>query len=473
MITVELFNNHGKVSDPSRKIHAVLDSQLAEYLEGYNFSDKYRRGFWDGKKHFYSRLSGIFGLGLIYRVLKIIKSTRSDYKIVNSRELSGVKIKTPNRLQYAESEKFRQLRDYQLEAVEALIHNKIGVLKAATNAGKTEIYAECLRRLGLSAVFICTRKELFHQTADRLERRLGFKVGRVGDGLKSVKPITVVMPTTAIGKTKNKYTTKSEFKELLKADILILDECQNITDSRVSTFCQESGAYYRFAGSGTPFLKDKCSNLLLESQFGRIVKEITNEQLIQLGVSSVPSCFFIKTNSDMPISGMDYDQAYQTGIVQNTYRNQSISKLVSMSLAQHKTCLVIVSRIEHLELLRLEIPGANFSHGGCSAKHRMQVLKEFQQGNIKALLVSNIYDLGIDTDQIDVVINAAGMKTPERVLQRLGRGLRQNESGRVWYFDFLDADNEYLYEHATLRLKTLEGENFEVKILSNPAECEF
>lgn len=303
MITIQVSNNYCKVLTTDLAIHAYLDTVFSEYVDGYFFSPMFKNKIWDGKAHAYSRLTGRFKPGLLTAVVKQLKAGGYETCVVDQRDTPKAQQPINPRLLYTLDESFRELRENQLTAVSIMEQNPIGVVKAATNAGKTEMFTEFLRRKNLTAVIICTRKELFHQTAARLRTRLGVDIGQVGDGLKKVEPITVVMPGSVVKNVllkgnKNKVLRVSdEYLGLTKVDILLLDECQNLGDSRVEYFVDQCQAYYRYAFSGTPFMRKKAGNLNLKSHFGEIIMEITNRELIAQGVSSVPSCYFIKDSS--------------------------------------------------------------------------------------------------------------------------------------------------------------------------------
>lgn len=467
---IEQFNAYCKVNTTDPQVHAFLDDRFSEYSKGYFFNTMYQRHLWDGKFHGYNRLGGTFRSGLLKDVLEVC-GKEYEFTLKDSRVKPVWGQPIVPQLMFTEDERFRQLRDFQVQSVDIMEAEAIGVIKAATNSGKTEIFCEFVRRTNLRTLVICTRKELFHQTAQRLSTRLGVPIGKIGDGIKKLEQITVVMPSTAVknvkvGRTK-KLQLDEKFKDLLDYDVLLLDECQNLGDSRVSFLVERSQAYYRFAFSGTPFLKDKARNLELKSHFGRVIVEITNQQLIQQGISSVPRCYFIPDNCD-DLEGASYDVAYSTGIVYGQSRNAKIVELANLLVnIHHKNVLIVCAQVEHVESLSRELPDAIVSHGGCSSKYRMDVLRRLKAGEISCLITTTIYDEGIDTDQIDATIMAAGMMTPEKILQRLGRGLRAKESMVFWYFDFLDTSNEYLLDHSNTRIKLLKREGFAVKLLTD------
>lgn len=470
MVVIEVHNSRCKLVTADRAIIALIDDAFSVYVDGYFFSPLFNKRMWDGKFHAFSRLTGVFKIGLLVPVCEELRKHKIEYLIEEKRVKPVSSGEIQPQLLFLESEGFRELRDYQNAGVGVMHKHSYGVIKAATNAGKTEMFCEFLRMVGLRAIVICTRKELFHQTATRLETRLGVPIGKVGDGCRQVQDITVVMPATAVksvlvkGNKNKTLRVSDEFAVLLTYDVLILDECQNLGDSRVTYLVEHSEAYYRFAFSGTPFMKDKADNLRLRSNFGSIIVDINNQQLIEQGVSSVPYCFFIPEVCD-DLVGLPYEVSYSVGIVQNQHRNQVAAQLANTLTERQLNVLIVCARVEHVNMLRLELPDAEVSHGDCSSAHRTDVLARFKQGEIKQLIVTSIWDEGIDTDQIDVIIMVAGMMTPEKILQRVGRGLRRKESMRFLYFDWLDSSNAYLADHSAKRIATLKAEGFKVRLL--------
>jgi superfamily II DNA or RNA helicase len=84
----------------------------------------------------------------------------------------------------------------------------------ATNGGKTEIASGIIKQLlprlngPETILFVTHSKEIFHQSAARIEQRLRIKVGKVGDGEWTVKPVTLVMIPT-VSKYIDKPTEKT------------------------------------------------------------------------------------------------------------------------------------------------------------------------------------------------------------------------------------------------------------------------
>ena len=80
------------------------------------------------------------------------------------------------------------------------------------------------------------------------------------------------------------------------------------------------------------------------------------------------------------------------------------------------------------------------------------------------MILTNIFDEGVDTPEVDALIMAAGGKSSIETLQRLGRGMRAKEDNRVFVFDFYDTTHIYLNRHAEARRKTCEAAHYQTDV---------
>lgn len=454
----------------TRECLVSLSDRFAFLVEGHQFTKAFKKRQWDGKYRFFSSMNGKFPTGLLSEVLEAVEGTTVTDKV----ELPELCEPICDSLLFKEEEGFRELRPYQLLAADSIINHVNCIVKAATNAGKTEIMAEVIRRLNLHTVVVVQRKELLHQTAARLQLRLGVPVGKVGDGWSDVQRITVAMPTTACRGIKKRtgggmvttvYKLAEEFETLANAQLLVYDECHNIGDIRAKTLIEASNATYRVAMSGTPFGSDEVLNHTLKGFFGPVAFEITNAELIDHGVSAVPTCKFV-TITEPGLERSDYPEAYKLGIVTSSARNEAITKLTQEHVDSGQQVLIIVREIEHGEILSMMLGGARFIHGGLPSDDRIAGLKDFQAGDIRTLISSTILDEGVDVSNINVLILAGGGATAKRVLQRIGRGLRKKEDvNTLTVIDFLDSGNKHLVSHSSQRYATMKAEGFKTLLL--------
>lgn len=153
--------------------------------------------------------------------------TLNDYAVHVNKKL--IINETDNRKFYEKKtvmpEKFLSgivLRDYQKEAVEKFLKSKICILQLATGAGKTEIAIECIRRLGIRTLFLVDKIELLNQTIERMKSTLGIPIGKIGQGVVDLKPVTVATIQT-ITKHKKLYSNY-----LRSVRFVIFDECHKV-----------------------------------------------------------------------------------------------------------------------------------------------------------------------------------------------------------------------------------------------------
>lgn len=232
-------------------------------------------------------------------------------------------------------------------------------------------------------------------------------------------------------------------------------------------------AVYRIGLTGTVDKKDKIGWMRLQALFADVIVRVSNDYLINRGVSSKPIIRLIPIREPRNIELINnYLEAYRLGIVENEERNNTIVKLVEAYKKRRPGGILIsVREIEHgnriLEKLKEKGYDAEFIHGNSDSEHREKMLKKFSKGELDILIGSTIIDEGVDVRSIGCVILAAGGKSMRQLLQRLGRGLRLNgiEGNSVMVFDFMDLTNKFLKNHSIERINIFKEEKLDVKVL--------
>jgi superfamily II DNA or RNA helicase len=192
---------------------------------------------------------------------------------------------------------------------------------------------------------------------------------------------------------------------------------------------------------------------------GEIVVDISNKYLVDAGYSAKPRVNIITMESvSVDEWEASYQDAYDNLIVNNDARNGAISRIANTSAG---TVLILVERIEHGEILNRLIPKSVFVNGSFDSAYRQKILKKMKSGGV--FIATPIFDEGIDVPSISTLIIACGGNSSNKLLQRLGRGLRKKAYDNVvQVFDFLDDTNIYLFRHSEKRIDTLIEEGFEV-----------
>ncbi|WP_270363986.1 DEAD/DEAH box helicase [Bacillus paranthracis] len=193
------------VTQEDKDILAEIDAVLSVKHKNYYFDKRYKSGRWDGKEHFYDKKNHTFPTGLI----PFIEDILEDYEIEREYEDKMFKIDVPDEIVLAHEELGQiTLRDYQHEAVKRSLELKRGIVNVATNGGKTEIASGIIQQLlpkltkGQKILFVTHNTEIFQQSANRIEERLGIEVGRIAGSTWNERVVNVVMIPTLVSRLK-------------------------------------------------------------------------------------------------------------------------------------------------------------------------------------------------------------------------------------------------------------------------------
>jgi superfamily II DNA or RNA helicase len=499
---------------------ANLQRDLSRKPPGFLHSRKYKDGLWDGNICFLTRnkfLTGLMPLVLYYIERAKGKYIIEDLRVDPSKELNAVDLHGV------------ELRDYQWEAIAAVIQHKRGAIAAATNSGKSNIACGAYQALGVKTLFLTHRQELLEQIEENFQGKLGIDVGRIwknrtdydsafavgmvgtlssrledpatklekcfdttraskhnikslqGSPLASAKD-DIAKETLKITKAEKQIKSLNDnLVELLKeytdlvnylesVEMIIVDESHHVVASTYETILELCpNAYYRIGLSGTPFVYDDDTKLLKSiGLLGYSIFDITNKELIDQGVSSLPHIRMLAVQNF--IGDVDYNKAYNWGIVRNKERNDLIVHECKSFIERKLNTLVIINLEEHGELLQdylisNGIPRESVAFISGNAKNkkiRAEFFDKFKKGKLPILIASLIVQEGVSMESIGALVFALGGKSDTRVLQCLGRGLRRNNyNNQVEVIDFVDGTNKYLLEHSINRWDTYLHEGFE------------
>ena len=342
----------------------------------------------------------------------------------------------------------RELRDYQIEAVDKFLRKKVGILELGTGSGKTEISIEIIRRLGIKTLFVVDKIELLKQTKKRIESALGIEVGQIGDSIEDIKDITVATIQTL---TKN-ITKYSKYLQSIR--FCIFDECHKVAASsyfKVSKYLINTE--YRLGLSATSW-RDDGNDMLIEAVVGDKCFILSAKDLINDGFLVSPNITFIKNYmNEQEIKELEnkcsqglinetpnYQIFYPEFISKNNKRNNVIKEIVEKN--KDKKILILTKLVEHGEYITSTIFGAKHLYGGTSKEDRKKIFDEFSKsdGALKTLVGTlSIFSEGIDIPSLDIVINASANRGDVKSIQILGRVLRLfKEKNKAMYYDFVD-----------------------------------
>lgn len=477
------------------------------------FKKKFKRGnklvrMWDGYLRVYHKGTHLFPSGLAARVAKHLENEGDDVEIVE--RFHQLELEP----QLLDGKSTTKLRPYQQEAVAAGLEARTGVFSAATGLGKTEIMGEIIRRTQCRTLVLLHQSTIAIQTVDRFNSTLTFPnateqvFGFIGDGIDNPALITVAMYQTIhfqleppcrdcgtntpseyaleFGICKKCKLAKTEPTLVMIEDTLDwlnsfeaihLDECHRAPAKTWWPIIMHTPSHYRFGYSATPFKSDKGTELRLVGATGEICFSFPADEAIEEGWLTKPLYVMIRLGMKKEYYS-SYPAAVQDGIVDKRARNEAIADLVK---AVDQPTLVLVERVAHGKLLKGMIKQnkvkVEFLSGNASSDQRSKAIKALRSGDVQCLVVTTIFDEGVDIPEIGALVLAGGGKAHHRIIQRIGRGLRVSEGkDYIPIFDFLDDhsiktegeddDPGVLWLHSRERLTAVKEAGFDNEVLT-------
>jgi superfamily II DNA or RNA helicase len=448
MLKIIVENNVSFLKTSNKKLLTTLKKKYSAKVPGYNYSSAYKKGGWNGEKHFFSDKTGKFGTGLLSHIEEDLTYLGMDYEIEDLRTAThSDDISLPG----------ITLRDYQESMIRKALDAKGCIVKAPTGAGKTLILGGLLKALeGKTGLIFFTKKQLLKQTYDEL-REWGIDVGLAfGDGV-ILKPMTLCT-VQSIDKVIDSHLKQSDF--------IIFDEVHEFAKGKVATKVIKSfpNAAYRIGMTAT-VPRDPMSRLNLISGLGGIIEEVDAKGLIDEGFLTEPliQIIPIKDTGTVEDTELSYREVYEKFVTENDDRNDIIVDLVKKIQQKQSRTLIIVKDLKHAEILHSRIPNSFKLEGKDDLAARKKTIDAFKDDSVSVLIGTTIMQTGIDIPEITHLINARGLKSEIATLQALGRALRIHKSkNRVFIYDFFDRA-PYLEKHAKERIKSYESLGMEIK----------
>ena len=439
----------------------------------------------------YNRLTQSVPVGLTDRFIKTIEDFGYKCKILDKRDFDLVDPET-----VIDNMKLFPfvLRPYQKKAFVKGIQEPLMTFSLATGGGKTILFGALAMGMGLKTLILVNREDILTQHYNTMTKI--FPHGMVGviqgKTMDYDKPVCIGMVQT-INARMNKggerannprYKITKYFETI---EYVVSDEChhsQSTTWKKIIKHCKNKKYHHGFSGS--PWDKGS-ANLELETVCGAIKYKVTSSDLIDQGWLARPQIIFHEyKNNDKHITGGGFQDMYTNTIVENEDRNKIVVgvALEEYRFTDHKM-LVIVNRIKHGHILAnmmrragIDDRDIGYLHGSKGKIVREKGKKAFEQGKIRVLIASNIFNEGIDIPSCDCLIKADALGGGENVyesegirsfVQQIGRVIRKPISSEthevdrniehiVYVHDFIDKQNQYVEQHTKNRINTCKQE---------------
>ena len=455
-------------------------------VPGAKFMPAYRNRMWDGKARMFNMYTRELYVGLLDYLVEFCEQL--EYKIDIQIDKVGEDGTIDQVSKFTESLNLHSqgkkiaIRDYQLDAVTHAINNGRSLLLSPTASGKSLIIYSLLRyhqAHGRKQLIIVPTTSLVEQmwgdfndysSEDKWQaNKFCHKI--YGGKDKTNKAAVVISTWQSIYKF-----PKSWFEEF---DVVYGDEAHNFKAKSLTTLLDKMvNTPYRYGTTGT-LDGTKTHKLVLEGLFGRIYNVTTTKKL-QDDNTLAPldiKVLLLKYPEDVRKAWGKKDyHAELDFIVKNEARNRLITNL---ALDQNGNTLVLFQYVEKhgkvlYELIKNKAHSKRkifFVSGEVDTNDR-EAIRQIVETQKNAIIVASLgtFSTGINIRNLHNIVFASPSKSQVKVLQSIGRGLRNSDDGSTTQlYDIADdlhwkSRKNYTLLHSAERVKIYARESFKHKI---------
>ena len=465
------------------EVNEDVSRELSDYftfeVPGAKFMPQYRNRMWDGKIRLFSPRNGRIYVGLLPYVKEYCSKKSIEYIIEKGVENDRNVLRESVR-DFAESLRPKsrgkpiQFRDYQIDAIWHAIQSNRCLLLSPTASGKSLIIYTLVRYYNLmnlkTLILVPTTSLVEQMYSDFIDYGWEDKyIHRVYAGMdKGSKKPVVISTWQSIYKLHRPY--------FAQYGCIIGDEAHLFKAKSLTDIMAKSGEVrYRFGLTGT-LDGTQTHRLVLEGLFGQVKKIISTKELIDRGTLAQLDidCIVLKHTEEEAKRVRYYTYAEEINyLVSHPKRNKFIENLCKN--IKGNTLLLFQLVEKHGVLLYNEIKTLDrkvfFVYGGTTTETREKI-RAITEKEKDAIIVASYgtFSTGINIRAINNIVFASPSKSRIRVLQSIGRGLRQSDDkSRVKLFDVSDnitykSRPNFTYRHFTQRLNIYKEEQFNYDI---------
>lgn len=330
------------------------------------------------------------------------------------------------------------LREYQIEAVEAMMYGVQGYVVAPCGAGKTVIACSALAASGERGLVLVHTHDLLDQWV-RLLRGWGYVVRTVAGGGARLHPLgeTTAGPEICVAMVQTLTQAGAAADPLLRsAGAVVLDECHHAPATTFRDLLNRIPARHRWGVTATPNRGDGWG-CLLDVSIGEPLYEVTTQQLLAGGYLLQPIIvpIFSGANIDMQSCMSASGQLIITRAVgelaSHPDRHQLLLELATAAARAGRTTLLLVPRIEQADIIASHLRArgvlAASATSGTGKQQRSTQLEQLRSRMLQVLVATQLADEGLDVPVLDCLIVASTGRAAGRAVQRIGRVMRTAE----------------------------------------------
>jgi len=455
-----------------------LAEELRDYMSinvpGAFHSELYKKHIWDGKKYFITPKRKEMPTGFLPILLRYLDEAYLDLDVfVEDMRDNVVTIREDLLLEVGDQ---RIDGDYEHQSILVNaykhsinfrgqdIHFPRGVIDAATNAGKTTIFAALYINAmaeNKKMLLLIHRKLVYRQLVKYFKDVFG-TVGQINDKYYDIQDCTIAMVQSLNNRVKQYNKVRDD---VYGFNILAVDESHTAGSSVFQDVIKYSNAYMRVFMSGTALdSSDPVSKLVIIGSSGPKLADISKVALMNKGISTPINVSIHLCNTLLTKPLLIYDEWIENCIHYSPERVAIMSKICDYSGGK---VLIAVDEIHHGQYIFDNLDTKKnvlFTNG--KDKYQIDKVDSFVDGDTEVLITTGILKEGVNIQVVTDIIYALGGKSKISVKQWMGRGERLFKGKeKCTFHDFYDV-GKYVKTYSEARMKMYESENL-------PVLCDF
>lgn len=482
-IRMVVSNNFVNIAYLDPVAERILDREL-KYQTILAYAQTKHPDGWDGKVSLLRKrgTGWYFPSGLLSRACNHLKRMRFTVEVDDRRIRPA--------LGQPVAERVVPLFDYQQEAVEAAVQTGRGVVDCPPRSGKTRLFTEIVRQLGMPCIWVAPTRQIVKQSVDTLKAFLGDSPNIVyplvgGNNLIEASQAHIVVCTTA--------TAAQIGPEFFKTrQMLVVDEWHHAAAVSYRRLFQKCAhIYFRYGMTGTNF-RSGYDGMAMEALLGDTIFKITSRELVDRGRLVPLDVVFVPTQFDRlrNVNSQDFIGGFgRFGAFEHLGRNHMISNIAAR-LVRHNRKVVILVRTKaqgHMiaalieKLVSRKVPGAQYNpvEFVSTDKHRRHIegaIDAFVSSDeVRILIGTSLIGEGTDLPVADALIYAAAGKSEVQLMQNAYRvcTMMDGKPKRALMIDFADRHHGMLMAQSLARLKVYWDEPiFYPRVMVRPSDIE-
>jgi len=426
----------------------ILYNKFGILVEGAVFLPAVKLGRWDGRIRFFEATGKTFSR-LLPDIVPYLVEWEYDITLEDHRKsaLHPTIRATTDMFGHIIGYKNQplEIRQYQVDAINALVEEGSGFVIAGTGAGKSIMTAglsEVYGRSGYKTLVIVPSGDLVTQTADTY-RMCGMDVGEYSGDKKE-------LDTTHMIATWQSLQNNPHIMKLFQ--VVIIDESHGAAATVIKSLINDHGSHipFRFGVTGT-FPKAPIDQMSLKCSIGQILKTIPSKWLIENGYLAEIEIDLSQTQESVDLPDYSSEKSY---LARAEDRLDYLAEEIQNDMNKYGNTLVLVNSIQFGRKLQKLIPDSVFLSGESDKDLRKDNYKNYEDHNdVIVIATSGIASTGISIDRIFCLYLIDAGKSFIKAIQSLGRGLRLASDKKKIYVKDVSSSLKYSKKHMKERIK--------------------